>query len=135
MAPSPRKRSLGHRVVRRGRELRKAAPQLDIPWARSWAAGVVRAALLRFLLRPLMNVYTRRGATGGDKLSRIKGPVILVTVMQNGPPNLAGRLGLWFLYCAVVGLFVAYITGRALPPGSSYLEVFRFAGCTARARV
>ena len=78
MQPFSRKRSLGHRVVKRGRELRKAAPQLDLPWARSWVAGVVRAGLLRFVLRPLMNVYTRRRATGRDKLSRIKGPVILV---------------------------------------------------------
>ena len=76
--PFRRKRSLGHRVVRRGRELRKAAPQLDIPWARSWIAGMVREGLLRMVLRPLMNVYTRRRATGRDKLSRIKGPVILV---------------------------------------------------------
>jgi 1-acyl-sn-glycerol-3-phosphate acyltransferase len=73
-----RKRSIAHRVVRRGRELRQAAPQLDIPWARSWVAGVVREGMLRFVLRPLMNVYTRRRATGRDKLSRIKGPVILV---------------------------------------------------------
>jgi 1-acyl-sn-glycerol-3-phosphate acyltransferase len=73
-----RKRSLGHRVVKRGRELRKAAPQLDIPWARSAVAGVVREGLLRFVLRPLMNLYTRRRATGRDRLARIKGPVILV---------------------------------------------------------
>jgi 1-acyl-sn-glycerol-3-phosphate acyltransferase len=78
VVPFSRKRSLGHRVVKRGRELRKAAPQLDIPWARSWVAGVVREGVLRLLLRPLMNVYTRRRATGRDKLSRIKGPVILV---------------------------------------------------------
>jgi 1-acyl-sn-glycerol-3-phosphate acyltransferase len=78
VVPFRRKRSLGHRVVKRGRELRKAAPQLDIPWARSWIAGVVRAGLLRFVLRPLMNVYTRRRATGRDMLSRVKGPVILV---------------------------------------------------------
>ena len=76
--PFSRKRSLGHRVVKRGRELRRAAPQLDIPWARSWVAGVVREGVLRFVLRPIMNVYTRRRATGRDKLSRIKGPVILV---------------------------------------------------------
>jgi 1-acyl-sn-glycerol-3-phosphate acyltransferase len=78
VVPFRRKRSLGHRVVRRGRELRQAAPQLDIPWARSWVAGVVREGLLRFVLRPLMNVYTRRRATGRDKVSKIKGPVILV---------------------------------------------------------
>jgi 1-acyl-sn-glycerol-3-phosphate acyltransferase len=78
VVPFRRKRSLGQRVVRRGRELRRAAPQLDLPWARSWIAGVVRAGVLRFALRPVMNVYTRRRATGRDKLSRIKGPVILV---------------------------------------------------------
>jgi 1-acyl-sn-glycerol-3-phosphate acyltransferase len=41
-------------------------------------AGVVREGVLRFVLRPLMNLYTRRRATGRDKLSRVKGPVILV---------------------------------------------------------
>jgi hypothetical protein len=30
-----------------------------------------------------------------------------------------------------VGIFAAYIAGRALPPGVTYLEVFRFVGCTA----
>jgi 1-acyl-sn-glycerol-3-phosphate acyltransferase len=78
VVPFRRKQSLGHRVVRRGRELREAAPQLDIPWARSWVAGVVREGLLRFLLRPLMNVYTRRRASGRDELAGVKGPVILV---------------------------------------------------------
>jgi 1-acyl-sn-glycerol-3-phosphate acyltransferase len=78
VVPFRSKPSLGHRVVRRGRELRKAAPQLDIPWARSSIAGLVRAGVLRFVLRPLMNLYTRRRATGRDKLSRVKGPVILV---------------------------------------------------------
>jgi 1-acyl-sn-glycerol-3-phosphate acyltransferase len=73
-----RKQSLGRRVIRRGRELKKAAPQLDLPWARSWVAGMVRAGVLRFVLRPIMDVYTRRRATGRNKLSRVKGPVILV---------------------------------------------------------
>jgi 1-acyl-sn-glycerol-3-phosphate acyltransferase len=73
-----RKPSLGHRVVKRGRELRRAAPQLDVPWARSRVAGLVREGVLRFVLRPLMNLYTRRRATGRRKLARIKGPVILV---------------------------------------------------------
>jgi 1-acyl-sn-glycerol-3-phosphate acyltransferase len=41
-------------------------------------AGVVREGVLRFVLRPLMNLYTRRRATGRDRLSRVKGPVILV---------------------------------------------------------
>jgi hypothetical protein len=60
-----------------------------------------------------------------------KGPVIFMTVLSNGRPGLASSLLLWFVFCVVVGMFSAYITGRALPPGSSYLDVFRFAGCTA----
>ena len=73
-----RKRSLKHRAIKRGRALRKAAPQLDIPWARSWMAGAIRENFLRFVLRPAMGLYTRRRSTGKDALSRIKGPVILV---------------------------------------------------------
>jgi 1-acyl-sn-glycerol-3-phosphate acyltransferase len=65
-------------VAGRGRELRKAASQLDLPWARSSVARTARAAFLRFVLRPLMSLYTRRRAAGRDKLARIKGPVILV---------------------------------------------------------
>ena len=38
---------------------------------------------------------------------------------------------LWFLFCIVVGIFTAYIAGRALSPNAAYLSVFRFAGCTA----
>ena len=60
-----------------------------------------------------------------------KGPVIIATVMPNGPPSMAGSLFLWFLYAVVVSVFAAYIAGRALQPGAHYLAVFRFAGCTA----
>ena len=60
-----------------------------------------------------------------------KGPVMVLTVMPNGPMSMGTNLALWFAYCAVVGLFAAYVAGRALPPGTSYLRVFRFAGVTA----
>ena len=60
-----------------------------------------------------------------------KGPVGLMTVIPSGPPSMAKNLVLWFLYCVVVGIFSAYIAGRALQPGAHYLSVFRFAGCTA----
>jgi hypothetical protein len=60
-----------------------------------------------------------------------KGPVMVLTVMPNGPMGMGRSLALWFLYTAVVGLFAAYITGRALPPGVSYLRVFQLAGATA----
>lgn len=60
-----------------------------------------------------------------------KGPVLLMTVMKSGPPSMTGNLVMWFVYLIVVGVFAAYIAGRALGPGAHYLAVFRFAGCTA----
>ncbi len=60
-----------------------------------------------------------------------KGPVAFMTVIPSGPPAMGMSLVLWFLYSILVGIFAAYIAGRALAPGVNYLEVFRFAGCTA----
>lgn len=60
-----------------------------------------------------------------------KGPVLVMTVMPSGPSRMGGSLLLWFLYSVVVGVFAAYVAGRALPPGASYLQVFRFVGVTA----
>ena len=44
---------------------------------------------------------------------------------------MAGTFVQWFLYLVVVGIFSAYVAGRALHPGEEYLHVFRFAGTTA----
>jgi 1-acyl-sn-glycerol-3-phosphate acyltransferase len=83
--PFSRKRSWKRRVTdaartapQRGRDLRAAAGQLDMAWARSWLAGVARENFLRFVLRPAMDYYTARRATGKEKLAGLKGPVILV---------------------------------------------------------
>jgi len=60
-----------------------------------------------------------------------QGPVIVMTVMENGPMAMGKSLILWFLYSILVGIIAAYITGRALNADASYLEIFRFVGCTA----
>lgn len=60
-----------------------------------------------------------------------KGPNAFMTVLERGDQAMGLSLGLWFLYCIVVGIFAAYIAGRALEPGAHYLSVFRFAGATA----
>ncbi len=60
-----------------------------------------------------------------------RGPVVVMTVFPSGQASMGRNLILWFLYSMVVGLFAAYIAGRALPPGAHYLQVFRFAGATA----
>ena len=64
-----------------------------------------------------------------DKLD--KGPVMVLTVLPNGPFSMGRNLALWFVYLLVVGVFSAYISGRALPHGAAYLRVFRFAGAVA----
>lgn len=62
----------------RGRELRAAAAQLDLPWARSLPAQVVRENFLRFVMNPIIDYYAARRATGRGNLSTVRGPVILV---------------------------------------------------------
>lgn len=59
------------------------------------------------------------------------GPVLVLTVMPNGPWSMGRNLSLWFLYLIVVGILAAYVSGRALSVGASYLQVFRFIGTTA----
>lgn len=60
-----------------------------------------------------------------------KGPVMVLTVLPNGPWTMGKNLAQWFAYVLVVSLFAAYVAGRALPPGAQYLDVFRFAGTAA----
>ena len=60
-----------------------------------------------------------------------KGPVAMLTVAESGPPKMGKSLLLWFLFSVLVGIFAAYISGRALGPGADYLAVFRFTGATA----
>jgi hypothetical protein len=61
----------------------------------------------------------------------IQGPVAFMTVIKSGPPTMVAGLVLWFLYSVVVGIFTAYVAGRALGSGAAYSAVFRFAGSVA----
>ena len=60
-----------------------------------------------------------------------EGPNLFVTVLPNGPFNMARPMIGWFIYLIVVGIFAGYVAGRALPPGTVYLQVFRFVGTVA----
>ncbi len=60
-----------------------------------------------------------------------KGPVGMVNIMPTGAPNMAKFLAFWFVYCIVIGIVVAYVTGRCLGPGAEYLAVFQIAGTAA----
>jgi hypothetical protein len=63
-----------------------------------------------------------------DKMAR--GPVALLTVMPSGPISMNRNLVQWFVFLLVVGVFVAYITGRSLPIGTPYLRVFKSVAVT-----
>jgi len=60
-----------------------------------------------------------------------QGPVGMMTVFPSGPPAMPKFLTMWFIYCLVIGLFVAYLTGHTVAPGARYLVVFRVAGTAA----
>jgi hypothetical protein len=64
-----------------------------------------------------------------EKMSR--GPMGMITVWPGGPPKMGGSLAMWFGYAVLVGVFAAYVSGRALAPDAHYLSVFRFVGVTA----
>jgi hypothetical protein len=60
-----------------------------------------------------------------------QGPVGLMTVLPSGPPAMGKYLVSWFGYCLIIGVFVAYLTGHTVAPGTNYLAVFRVAGTAA----
>lgn len=64
-----------------------------------------------------------------DKLAQ--GPVALLTVMPNGMPRMGASLVQWFLYCATVSLFTAYLTSRSVGPGAGMMSILQIAATAA----
>jgi hypothetical protein len=78
---------------------------------------------------PYYSFKEMKSAPVVEKLKR--GPVGLLTVLPGGPPAIGKSLLQWFIYCVVIGIFVAYLASRTLAPGTAYLEVFRLVGTVA----
>ena len=100
------------------------------------AEDEVMDSLRKFSIPPGEYVIPHAGSASNMKTPEFtekmnKGPVVFMTVMPSGPPAMGKSLVQWFIYSVVVGVFAAYITGRALEPGARYLSVFQFAGCVA----
>jgi hypothetical protein len=89
-------------------------------------AGVTPGREYRF---PYCTQKEMKSPEAMEKFKR--GPVGMLVIMPNGAMNMGKFLGQWFVYCVVVSIFAAYLTGRTRAPGAEYLEVFRVAGCTA----
>ena len=60
-----------------------------------------------------------------------QGPVGFLTILPNGPPAMPKFLIQWFVFCLLVGFFVAYLAAHTLTPGTDYLAVFRVVGTAA----
>jgi len=60
-----------------------------------------------------------------------KGPVALISAYPNKVPSMGKSLVQWFIYSLIIGIFAAYVAGRALDTTPPYLSVFRYVGFTA----
>ncbi len=114
---------------------------MALPWHKSDYAKIPNEDAVCDALRPLAippgDYMVPRPEGMADRKSPAfaaknkQGPVMVVTVMPNEMTPMGRNLGGWFVYMLVIGLFAAYVAGRALPPGADYLSVFRLVATTA----
>jgi hypothetical protein len=89
----------------------------------------VMDTLRKFAIPPGDYLVPHAGGPEGMKSPAFKekilrGPVIVMTVMKNGEWNMGTQLTQWFIYCIAVSFVAAYVTSRAVGPGTEYLVVF-----------
>lgn len=58
-----------------------------------------------------------------------EGPIGILIMRPNGMIKMGSALSTWFLYCLLIALFVAYLTGLAIAPGGE--SVFRISATVA----
>ena len=93
--------------------------------------GALRAANLKRGLY-VFPYCTHENMKAPETMEKYKqGPVGFITIMPSGPPAMPKFLIQWFVYCLLIGFFVAYLTGHTVAPGTDYLAVFRVAGTAA----
>src|SRR5438552_15453982 len=63
-----------------------------------------------------------------------RGPVGLLTMLPSGPPAMGKNMVEWFLYCVVISIFAAYLSGNSLTSETFFLHVFRLGGTVASLR-
>jgi len=70
-------------------------------------------------------------ATPEERAAMQKGPMALLFVRNPNSFSFGKALTVYFIYCLVVSVLVAYVCGVTLPAGTNYLRVFRIAGTAA----
>jgi len=117
--------SIIHMVLPYHRSDYKKLPDEDKVLAALRSAGVGRGVYM-------FPHCTHKDMKSPEMLEKQKqGPIGSVTVFPAGPINMGKHLTLWFLFCVVVGVFTAYLTGRTTASGMNYLSVFRVAGAVS----
>jgi hypothetical protein len=95
----------------------------------------VRAALRSAGLTP--GLYNFPFCTHKDmnspeaKAKYVEGPVGFMTIFPNGPVVLSKFLVQWFVFCLIVSVFAAYLSGHTTPAGQHFRGVLRVAGTAA----
>jgi hypothetical protein len=112
-----------------------------LPWHKSDFPKLANEDQLSDALRPLglppgdysiprpTDMQDMKSPEFAEKMKR--GPVAVFTIAPSGPMSMTRNLGLWFIYCFIVGCFTAYIASHALPNNAHYLRVFQLVGATA----
>jgi hypothetical protein len=59
------------------------------------------------------------------------GPVIIMTVIPNGPWNMGKLMGTWFLYCLLISAISGFMASHVAGPGANDHRIFHFVGFTA----
>jgi len=119
--------SIMHMVLPYHRSDYKKLPDEDKVVAAMRSAGVSATGVYMF------PHCSHKDMKSPEMLEKFKqGPVGTVTVFPSGGPvNMPKYLAQWFVFCLLVGVFTAYLTGRTVPSGTVYLAVFRVAGTVA----
>ena len=75
---------------------------------------------------------THKNMKSPEVLEKFKqGPVGFLIVRPTGLVKLPQFLIQWFIFCLVIGVFVAYLTAHTVSAGAPYRHVFRVVGTAA----
>jgi len=117
--------SIMHTVLKYHQSDCKQLPEEDKLLAAMRAAGVTPG----FYILPYSLPKDMKSEAMMEKYKQ--GPVGMMTIISNGPPEMPKFLGQWFGYCLLISFFVAYLTGHTVAFGAPYPAVFRVVGTAA----
>jgi hypothetical protein len=93
------------------------------------AREVLRSATRGLYIIPYATHKTMKSPEMKAKYEQ--GPVAMLTVFPTGLPQIPKFMAMWFVYCLIVGFFVAYLAFHTVAQGANYLVVFRVVGTAA----